>query len=108
MKTVLIIGTPPYIGTTCKIEYLFPTEQAYEKYQGRLRYEETLERNRQMYRRKYELQPMPDLGIMPHMNTTPKRWRNATLVEPRTTPKIGRNEPCPCGSGKKHKNCCLN
>lgn len=21
---------------------------------------------------------------------------------------IGRNEPCPCGSGKKYKNCCLN
>jgi hypothetical protein len=21
--------------------------------------------------------------------------------------KIGRNEPCPCGSGKKHKRCCL-
>lgn len=21
--------------------------------------------------------------------------------------KIGRNEPCPCGSGKKHKKCCL-
>jgi hypothetical protein len=20
--------------------------------------------------------------------------------------KIGRNEPCPCGSGKKHKKCC--
>ena len=20
--------------------------------------------------------------------------------------KIGRNEPCPCGSGKKYKNCC--
>ena len=25
-----------------------------------------------------------------------------------TEPKIGRNEPCPCGSGKKHKKCCLN
>jgi len=24
----------------------------------------------------------------------------------RETPKIGRNEPCPCGSGKKHKHCC--
>ena len=24
----------------------------------------------------------------------------------RTTPKTGRNEPCPCGSGKKHKRCC--
>lgn len=22
--------------------------------------------------------------------------------------KIGRNDPCTCGSGKKHKNCCLN
>ena len=21
-------------------------------------------------------------------------------------PKIGRNAPCPCGSGKKYKNCC--
>ncbi|MDZ4799713.1 MAG: DUF1186 domain-containing protein [Bryobacteraceae bacterium] len=24
----------------------------------------------------------------------------------RATPKVGRNEPCPCGSGKKHKKCC--
>lgn len=23
------------------------------------------------------------------------------------TPKVGRNEPCPCGSGKKYKQCCL-
>ena len=22
--------------------------------------------------------------------------------------KIGRNDPCPCGSGKKYKNCCMN
>ena len=22
-------------------------------------------------------------------------------------PKVGRNDPCPCGSGKKHKKCCL-
>ncbi|MBR2386384.1 SEC-C domain-containing protein [bacterium] len=21
---------------------------------------------------------------------------------------VGRNDPCPCGSGKKYKNCCLN
>jgi uncharacterized protein len=24
----------------------------------------------------------------------------------RATPKIGRNDPCPCGSGKKYKTCC--
>jgi SEC-C motif-containing protein len=22
--------------------------------------------------------------------------------------KVGRNDPCPCGSGKKYKKCCLN
>lgn len=27
--------------------------------------------------------------------------------EPVTVVKIGRNEPCPCGSGKKYKKCCL-
>ena len=37
---------------------------------------------------------------------------NATPVEKgsqtvrRTTKQIGRNDPCPCGSGKKYKNCC--
>jgi len=25
----------------------------------------------------------------------------------RESPKIGRNDPCPCGSGKKYKKCCL-
>ena len=24
----------------------------------------------------------------------------------RETPKVGRNDPCPCGSGKKYKKCC--
>jgi uncharacterized protein YecA (UPF0149 family) len=23
-------------------------------------------------------------------------------------PKAGRNDPCPCGSGRKYKKCCLN
>ncbi|MEJ2038885.1 MAG: YchJ family protein [Desulfosarcinaceae bacterium] len=25
----------------------------------------------------------------------------------RQGPKVGRNDPCPCGSGKKYKKCCL-
>ena len=24
----------------------------------------------------------------------------------REAAKVGRNDPCPCGSGKKYKNCC--
>lgn len=26
----------------------------------------------------------------------------------KATPKVGRNDPCPCGSGRKYKHCCLN
>jgi len=25
----------------------------------------------------------------------------------KAAPKVGRNDPCPCGSGKKYKQCCL-
>ena len=27
--------------------------------------------------------------------------------QPLQVPKVGRNEPCPCGSGKKYKKCCM-
>ncbi|HWD26589.1 MAG TPA: UPF0149 family protein [Rhizomicrobium sp.] len=35
-------------------------------------------------------------------------WKRDAVprVPIRTGPKIGRNDPCPCGSGKKHKKCC--
>lgn len=33
-----------------------------------------------------------------------KDQRNAHTV--RNTVKVGRNDPCPCGSGKKYKKCC--
>ena len=32
------------------------------------------------------------------------RKREITIVKDK---KVGRNEPCPCGSGKKYKRCCL-
>ena len=35
---------------------------------------------------------------------TAQAQQNNTIV--RTTQKIGRNDPCPCGSGKKYKKCC--
>ena len=30
----------------------------------------------------------------------------ATSTLRQRTPKVGRNDPCPCGSGKKYKRCC--
>ena len=37
-------------------------------------------------------------------------YDNCLPSEPyvRDVPKIGRNDPCPCGSGRKYKKCCLN
>ena len=32
--------------------------------------------------------------------------KRGTRTIRREEPKIGRNDPCPCGSGKKHKQCC--
>ena len=43
----------------------------------------------------------PPLGgamPLPGMGGTPAR--------PASTPHVGRNDPCPCGSGKKYKKCC--
>jgi uncharacterized protein len=31
----------------------------------------------------------------------------ARRAAPAAGPKVGRNDPCPCGSGKKYKKCCL-
>ncbi len=35
------------------------------------------------------------------------RERQGAIVDPvAAVAKVGRNDPCPCGSGKKHKKCC--
>ncbi|MGQ9678268.1 MAG: preprotein translocase subunit SecA [bacterium] len=36
----------------------------------------------------------------------PSAPANATAPVRRQAPKVGRNDPCPCGSGKKYKRCC--
>ena len=38
-------------------------------------------------------------------NEPPRTSGKVTTVV-NTAPKVGRNDPCPCGSGKKYKNCC--
>ena len=56
------------------------------------------------------------------MGVTPDRVRSAppppsgaampppgmggTPARPAAVPRVGRNDPCPCGSGKKYKKCC--
>jgi uncharacterized protein YecA (UPF0149 family) len=37
-----------------------------------------------------------------------KAWQEAHTQKIRKFDKVGRNDSCPCGSGKKFKNCCMN
>jgi preprotein translocase subunit SecA len=52
-------------------------------------------------------QPQP-VGAMASVATNGDGAEDVSLDLPirRSLPKVGRNEPCPCGSGKKFKNCC--
>lgn len=42
-------------------------------------------------------------GTKPQEDEGSKRGKQKPVV---ADPKVGRNEPCPCGSGKKYKQCC--
>lgn len=60
-----------------------------------------------------------ELGLR-DKRSTPKPLYNSNILESmfpgaqvsvtqvHSEPKVGRNDPCPCGSGKKFKKCCLN
>ncbi|WP_353894468.1 SEC-C metal-binding domain-containing protein [Proteinivorax hydrogeniformans] len=46
----------------------------------------------------------------PHLRSLPDKpyeFKDPNVIDMKTRKKIGRNEPCPCGSGKKYKKCCL-
>ena len=43
-----------------------------------------------------------DLLSQAHSNTQQEQERNQPV---KVEKKVGRNDPCPCGSGKKYKNC---
>ena len=45
---------------------------------------------------------------MKKLEVLAKQWNDNHTPKVRKFEKIGRNDPCPCGSGKKYKNCCLN
>ena len=45
--------------------------------------------------------------VMPNQTVVPPREKRQETVR-RSAAKVGRNDPCPCGSGKKYKNCCIN
>ncbi|MGN0729064.1 preprotein translocase subunit SecA [Treponema sp.] len=62
---------------------------------------------RQMNAQHQEAQSMARSAQQAAQNSAMKSGRQGQSVTvTRSTPKVGRNDPCPCGSGKKFKNCC--
>jgi len=60
-----------------------------------------------------------DFAVSNHQNRTVFTYRAPSVQmldftgkvkspAPPTSPKVGRNDPCPCGSGRKYKKCCAN
>ena len=72
-----------------------------EDSEGTVEFEATYERDklRDIHHEQAKFKKTGDKWFYHDGNIVPK-----TIV--RTGPKIGRNEPCPCGSGKKYKQCC--
>ena len=96
------IGFRAYSGKNPVTEYQIEASHMFEELNHLIR-EDTV---RRVYQTKVQV--------------TPERVQTAKPVEARVAgdgprqprrikpgEKIGRNDPCPCGSGKKYKNCCM-
>ncbi|MDP8256536.1 MAG: preprotein translocase subunit SecA [Candidatus Alcyoniella australis] len=82
----------------------------------RMRTPEEVEADRARQRRRtpinFSRDMLPGMPMPQAMNAAdqarpqsePQQERQQTVR--RATPKVGRNDPCPCGSGKKYKKCC--
>lgn len=59
-------------------------------------------------RRQHRWQELDKLASKANKKSLPSHSADkAITVLPRSVQKIGRNQPCPCGSGMKYKKCCL-
>ena len=59
------------------------------------------------YQNKESMEAAIQNNQMKQLEELAKTWKKAHTQKVREHKKIGRNDLCPCGSGKKYKNCCL-
>ena len=95
------IRNPRYSKTYLKREI---KTSIFDRYEDAMKWHGYAMKYNEEYRKKntYEQPPSSDSIFSLPTNTLPPK------VQPiKKEKKIGRNEPCPCGSGKKYKKCCL-
>ena len=67
----------------------------------------TPERRAAMRRETVEMLPEIVPALHGHLLDLNEEDASSTATYVRQAPKVGRNDPCPCGSGRKYKKCCL-
>ena len=60
----------------------------------------TIRRQEEVQQQEEKQEERTDILNARHGNEEPQKKK------PVTVQKVGRNDPCPCGSGKKYKHCC--
>ncbi|MCX5687019.1 MAG: SEC-C metal-binding domain-containing protein, partial [Candidatus Omnitrophica bacterium] len=87
------------------IEYLFKIKAPEEKKEVRVF---DLSRQKLLHEEKSQFQDVPvkDSEGETSYNYEGQLPEDHVPTYKRETPKVGRNDPCPCGSGKKYKKCC--
>ena len=97
------IGYRAYSGKNPVTEYQIEAGHMFEELNHLIR-EDTV---RRVYQTKVEVTPERVQTAKPvEARMAGNGPRQPRRVKP--SDKIGRNDPCPCGSGKKYKNCCMN
>jgi len=97
------IGFRAYSGKNPVTEYQIEAGHMFEELNHLIR-EDTV---RRVYQTKVQVTPERVQTAKP----TEARLAGDGPRQPRkvkASQKVGRNDPCPCGSGKKYKNCCMN
>ncbi len=96
------IGFRAYSGKNPVTEYQIEASHMFEELNHLIR-EDTV---RRVYQTKVQVTPERVQTAKP----TEARMAGDGPRQPRKlkpSEKVGRNDPCPCGSGKKYKNCCM-
>jgi hypothetical protein len=104
LQEIFFDGNAIYIGDSLEVLGLLHNRDIPELGTIRRERESHLERQNQRTKELAELVGKAKKGGMCDTNS---KESTATTIR-RDKPKIGRNAPCPCGSGKKYKKCCLN
>ena len=96
------IGLRAYGQRDPVVEY---KHEGYEMFEEMVRFirEDTL---RRLYHARIERAPQRTAVAQPTRTNAPAETAGAPASVKKSFKNVGRNDPCPCGSGKKYKHCC--